>query len=206
MLIKPNNELQREIPVSATYSSASDIRRKRKISKVKTKVKTQRDEIAEAVIKGDLQKIEDIIDVLDLLHGRGISSVMSYRYSYYPDTDVVRSEETAENENNQNKETLYRSFLNIIHLACVFDQEQVIEFLAMYGHSTLKLRLPISISDHYQISFYSFEKDLVMASHVAARYGSVGSLKSLTKFGFDIFELDINKVHIYSKFKHKVII
>ena len=35
-----------------------------------------------------------------------------------------------------------------------------------------------------------------MASHVAARYGSVGSLKSLAKFGFDIFELDINKVHI----------
>ena len=35
-----------------------------------------------------------------------------------------------------------------------------------------------------------------MASHVAARYGSVGSLKSLAKFGFDIFELDINKVQV----------
>ena len=68
MLSKPNNdELQREVPVSASYSSASNIRRKRKISKVKTKVRTQRDEIAEAVIRGDLQKIEDIIDVLDLL-------------------------------------------------------------------------------------------------------------------------------------------
>ena len=44
------------------------------------------------------------------------------------------------------------------------------------------------------ILFFSFEKDLVMASHVAARYGSVGSLKSLAKFGFDIFELDTNKV------------
>ena len=150
MLSKPNNdELQREVPVSASYSSASDIRRKRKISKVQTKVRTQRDEIAEAVIRGDLQKIEDIIDVLDLLHGRGVISVLSYRYSYNPDTDVVRSEETAEDENNglKNKETLYRSFLNIIHLACVFDQEQVIEFLALYGHSTLKLRLPITTKD-----------------------------------------------------------
>ena len=143
MLNKPKNEdfLRRE--VSAAFSSASDIRRKRKISKVKTKVKTQKDDIAEAVISGDLQKIEDIIDVLDLLHGRGIHVVLSYRYSYNPDTGVVTSKETAEDENKsiKTKESLYRDFLNIIHLACIFDQEQVIEFLALYGHTNLKQRL-----------------------------------------------------------------
>ena len=40
----------------------------------------------------------------------------------------------------------------------------------------------------------SSENDLVAASHVAARYGSVGSLHSLAKFGFEIFVSDINKV------------
>ena len=145
MLNKPKNEdfLRRELPVSAAFSSASDIRRKRKISKVKTKVKTQKDDIAEAVIRGDLQKIEDIIDVLDLLHGRGIHVVLSYRYSYNPETGVVTSKETAEDENKgiKTKESLYRDYLNIIHLACIFDQEQVIEFLALYGHTNLKQRL-----------------------------------------------------------------
>ena len=49
MLYQPKNEdfLKKEVPVSAAFSSASDVRRKRKISKVKTKVKTQRDDIAE---------------------------------------------------------------------------------------------------------------------------------------------------------------
>ena len=139
---KNKDFLNREVPVSAAFSSASDIRRKRKISKVKTKAKTQKDDLAEAVIRGDLQKIEDIIDVLDLLHGRGIDSVLSYRYSYNPETGVVRSKETKEEENNEpnTKESLYRDFLNIIHLACIFDQDQVIEFLAMYGLSNLKQR------------------------------------------------------------------
>ena len=149
MLNKPKNEdfLRREMPVSAAFSSASDIRRKRKISKVKTKVKTQKDDIAEAVIRGDLQKIEDIIDVLDLLHGRGIHVVLSYRYSYNPDTGVVTSKETAEDENKGIKtiESLYRDYLNIIHLACIFDQEQVIEFLALYGHTNIKQRLSFII-------------------------------------------------------------
>ena len=134
---------KKKLPFSAAFSSTSDVRRKRKISKVKTKVKTQRDELAEAVIRGDLQKIEDIIDVLDLLHGRGIAAVLSYKYSYDPDTDVVRSEETSEDEDMEikTKESQYRTCLNIVHLACIFDQEQVLEFLAMYGHSKLKQRL-----------------------------------------------------------------
>ena len=149
MLSQPKNEdfLKREVPVSAAFSSASNIRRKRKISKVKTKVKTQKDDIAEAVIRGDLLKIEDIIDVLDLLHGRGIHVVLSYRYSYNPYTGVVTSKETAEDENNgpKNKESLYIDFLNIIQLACIFDQEQVIEFLALYGHTNIKQRLSLII-------------------------------------------------------------
>ena len=134
--------VQRELAISATYSSASDVRRKRKISKVKTKKKTQQDDIAEAVIRGDIQKIEDIIDVLDTLHGRGINCVLSYRYSYNPDTGVV---ETAGEDSNLVKtaEEQYRNFLNIIHLACIFDQEQVIEFLALYGHNNMKQRLVI---------------------------------------------------------------
>ena len=144
MLNQPKNEdfLNRAVPVSAAFSSASDMRRRRKISKVKTKAKTQKDDLAEAVIRGDLQKIEDIIDVLDLLHGRGINSVLSYRYSYNPETSVVRSKDTSEEENNwpNTKDSLYRDFLNIIHLACIFDQDQVIEFLAMYGLSKLKQR------------------------------------------------------------------
>ena len=79
---------------SSGVSTSTAIKRKRKISKVtnyleqknffnilnyqsfflikvKTKSRSQRDDIAEAVIRGDLEKIEDIIEVLDMVHGRG---------------------------------------------------------------------------------------------------------------------------------------
>ena len=129
-------------PVSAAFSSTSDIKRKRKISKVKSKAKTQRDELAEAVLKGDLEKIDDIIDVLDMVHGRGFFVVLSYKYSYNPETDTVTSLDASYN-NNDDDSILHHNYcqgLNIIHLACIFDQEQVIDFLAMYGLKNLKQR------------------------------------------------------------------
>ena len=45
-----------------------------------------------------------------------------------------------------------------------------------------------------QLVIFSFENDLVAPSHVAARYGSVASLYSLAKMGFEILVPDINKV------------
>ena len=55
----------------------------------------------------------------------GLSVVLSYKYLYNPETDIVRA-----SDDNQDKKTRE---LSIIHLACIFDQDQVIEFLAMYG-------------------------------------------------------------------------
>ena len=64
---------------SAAFSSASEVRRIRKISKVSNKNKTQQDDLAEAVIKGDVFKLEKIIDVVSLLYGeRGLTVIMSY--------------------------------------------------------------------------------------------------------------------------------
>ena len=136
------NSQNQKPPVSAAFSSTSDIRRKRKISKVKTKAKTQRDELAEAVLKGDLERIDDIIDVLDMLHGRGFFVVLSYRYSYNPDTDTVTSQDASQNTDYDTtiQPFNYSQDLNIIHLACIFDQEQVIDFLAMYGLKNLQQR------------------------------------------------------------------
>ena len=136
------NNLSRSQPASeAVFSASTSIVRKRKISKVKTKSKTQKDELAEAVIKGDLRKIEDIIDVLDMLHGRGFSVVLSYHYNYNPDRDVVNFQEDSDNKSGKKlADSKYISSLNIINLACIFDQGQVIDFLAMYGVNKIKQR------------------------------------------------------------------
>ena len=136
------NNLSRSHPASeAVFSASTSIVRKRKISKVKTKSKTQKDELAEAVIKGDLTKIEDIIDVLDMLHGRGFSVVLSYHYNYNPDRDVVNFQEDSENKSGKKlSDSRYISSLNIINLACIFDQGQVIDFLSMYGVNKIKQR------------------------------------------------------------------
>ena len=57
----------------------------------------------------------------------GLSVVLSYKYLYNPETDIVRA-----SDDNYDDKTRELS-LSIIHLACIFDQDQVIEFLAMYG-------------------------------------------------------------------------
>ena len=136
------NNLSRTHPASsAVFSASTSIVRKRKISKVKGKSKTQKDELAEAVIKGDLTKIEDIIDVLNMLHGRGFSVVLSYHYNYNPDRDVVDFHEDSDNKSGEKSaDSKYISSLNIINLACIFDQGQVIDFLAMYGVNQIKQR------------------------------------------------------------------
>ena len=53
------------------------MRRIRKISKVSNKNKTQQEDIAEAVIKRDVSKLEEITDVLGFLYGeRGLAVIM----------------------------------------------------------------------------------------------------------------------------------
>ena len=80
---------------SAAFSSASEVRRIRKISKVSNKTKTQQGDLAEAVIKGDVSKLEEIIDVLSLLYGeRGLVVIMLYLYNYNPETHIVRCIQT----------------------------------------------------------------------------------------------------------------
>ena len=60
----------------------------------------------------------------------GLSVVLSYKYLYNPETDIVRASD--DNQDDKTRE-LGMTELSIIHLACIFDQDQVIEFLAMYG-------------------------------------------------------------------------
>ena len=91
---------------SMYFSSASEARRIRKISKVSTKTKTQQDDLAEAVIDGDITKVEEIVDVLSMLYGeRGVAVVMSYLYEYDPPTHLVKClsrTETSESQQNSN--------------------------------------------------------------------------------------------------------
>ena len=62
-----------------------------------------------------------------MVHGRGLSVVLSYKYGYNPSTDIVRALEPTSTEVG----------FNLVHLACIFDQEQVIDLLGMYGLNNL---------------------------------------------------------------------
>ena len=76
-----------------------------------------------------------------MLHGRGFSVVLSYHYNYNPDRDVVDFQEDSDNKSGEKSaDSKYISSLNIINLACIFDQGQVIDFLAMYGVNQIKQR------------------------------------------------------------------
>ena len=173
---------------SAAFSSASEVRRIRKISKVSNKNKTQQDDLAEAVIKGDVSKLEEIIDVLSLLYGEsGLALIMLYLYDYDPDTHIVRSIQKTENKEKLNNyktdDQKFFTGLNIVHLACIFDQQQAIDFLSMYGVSKIRQGLQGGTDP----------------VHTAAWFGTVGPLQSLKKLGLSLLAEDEEKrtgIHI----------
>ena len=177
------------IPHSAAFSSTSDFKRKRKISKVKTKSKSQKDELAESVIKGNLQKIEDIIDVLDSLYGKGFSICLSYKYQYNHQTDTVRVQDVADKELDG---CIFSNDLNIIHLACIFDQDQVLELLSRYGLAVMRE------------SVHSKE-----AALVSSWYGALSALDALHRLGFNVMALDVRKrtcLHLAAERDHHKVV
>ena len=165
---------------SAAYSSTSDFKRKRKISKVKTKTKSQKDDLAESIIKGNLQNIEDIIDVLDSLYGKGISICLSYKYQYNPNTDTVRVQDVLDSEvSHETDEDSIYSDLNIVHLACIFDQDQVLEFLSLYGVASMRE----SVSSK-------------PPALVSAWFGALSTLNTLHRLGFNLLAQDARQVPV----------
>ena len=159
---------------SMDFSSASEVRRIRKISKVTNKTKTQQEDLAEAIIKGDVTKLEEIIDVLGLLYGeRGFAVIMSYSYEYNPETHLVR----LTTKPDKNKEDDFYTGLNIVHLACIFDQQQAIEFLSMYGVAKIRRGM----------------QGTTDPVHTAAWFGAVAPLHSLRKLGWSLQSEDKKK-------------
>ena len=164
------------IPNSAAFSANSDLRRKRKISKVKTKSKSQKDDLAESVIKGNLRNIEDIIDVLDSLYGAGFPICLSYKYQYNHSTDTVRVQEK-ETADEFVEESVFSTDLNIVHLACIFDQDQVLEFLSLYGVASMRE----SVSSK-------------PPALVSAWFGALSTLHTLHRLGFNLLAQDGRQV------------
>ena len=122
------------------FSSDTDVRIMRKKGSVmsQTKSKTSQDDLALAVIEGNVAKVEEIIDAYVLLYNeRGIDVVLNFLYDLNPDTQQVTCRDRAAKYGDQvfhdigdiREDEMYSSRLSIIHLACIFDQEQVILFV-----------------------------------------------------------------------------
>ena len=105
---------------------------------------------------------------------------MSYKYQYNPSTDTVRVQDDLDTEvpgesGDCDEDSIYRE-LNIVHLACIFDQEQVLELLAMYGVAAMKESV--------------VNKD---PSLVSVWCGALSALHSLHRLGFSLMSPDNKK-------------
>ena len=119
---------------------------------------------------------------------------MSYKYQYNPNTDTVRVQDVLETEGPgevTDEDSIYRD-LNIVHLACIFDQEQVLELLALYGVAAMKESVA--------------SKD---PSLVSVWCGALSALHSLHRLGFSLMAPDHNKktsLHVAgARNQHKVV-
>ena len=120
---------------------------------------------------------------------------MSYKYQYNHNTDTVRVQDVADSEGSAEAESeedsVYRD-LNIVHLACIFDQEQVLELLALYGVAAMKESVA--------------SKD---PSLVSVWCGALSALHSLHRLGFSLMAPDSKKktsLHVAGALNHHKVV
>ncbi|XP_023328277.1 transient receptor potential channel pyrexia [Eurytemora carolleeae] len=158
-------------PLSFTSSTNSGTRHLRKISKVTGgKTRTTQEDLAQAVLEGNLRKIEEIIDVFIAMNGpSGLDIVLGYRYDYDTTKQIIQSVHTFSHFNQESCEK-YTMNLSVLGLCCIFDAEHVISLLSLYGIFRIKEL------------FHAPQFPL----HTAAMYGSIGCIKILEKLGVDL--------------------
>ena len=127
------------------------------------------------------------------MYGKGFPICLSYKYQYNHNTDTVRVQDVADSEGSGESEedSVYRD-LNIVHLACIFDQEQVLELLALYGVAAMKESVA--------------SKD---PSLVSAWCGALSALHSLHRLGFSLMAPDSKKktsLHVAGALNHHKVV
>ena len=179
---------------SDQYSSSDEVKIKRKLSTVSHSLDNDTEdqtELAEAVINGNKKRVKSAVEShFYKLGEKAVSRISQYQYTYNPDTLYVEStgfvslfkmraaSATLTTGLYRVNQLLSRftTNLNIIDLACIFDQEHIISLLYSYGIGKQK----------------GIMKPKICPAHVSAWYGSIGSLAMLCRLGdhIDISDID----------------
>ncbi len=124
--------------------TAKGIRNMRKKVSIKSQgKKSNQEELALAAIDGNVAKVEEIAEAFIALYmGEGFRILMRYRYDIDPRTLEITCVENplADQEvSTERLETDVFKGLSILHIACAFDQEQVVSYFLRYGSAILNI-------------------------------------------------------------------
>lgn len=128
------NQNDRRMSDERNLQSAKQIRDMRKKVSVTSqgKKKTNQEDLALAIVEGNLVKVEEIVEAyVSLYRGDGFRRILSYRYDIDSRTLVITCVENPlvdqQNELVSDEgigKDMFKG-LSALHIACAFDQEQV---------------------------------------------------------------------------------
>ncbi len=132
--------------------SANHIRQMRKKVSVTSrgKKKTNQEDLAMAIVDGNVGKVEDIIEAyVTLYRGDGFRMITRFRYDIDPRTMIITCVENPlaadQTEGVVSPEGVSKDMflgLSALHIACAFDQENVVNYFLRYGNTILRTTTP----------------------------------------------------------------
>ena len=197
--------------------SAKQVRNMRKKVSVTSqgKSRTNQEDLAMAIVEGNMKRISEVVEAyIALYKGNGFQLIMRYRYDIDPRNLVITcvdnvKDYSGEQEAGSPKGEQVDMFvgLSVLHIACVFDQEQVISYFTRYGNSILKTLTPSRQSLVHTCAWFGTLAPLVMLIghgcnvnvenarqhqplHLAVLRGHYTSALALIKAGADLEATD----------------
>ncbi len=124
--------------------TAKGIRNMRKKVSIKSQgKKSNQEELALNTIDGNISKVEEITEAFIALYmGEGFRIIMRYRYDIDPRTLEITCVENPLADQETCSEGLERDMfkgLSILHIACAFNQDQVVSYFLRYGSAILNI-------------------------------------------------------------------
>lgn len=144
--VNPHPRRNSEDGVPKSSKHIHRMRKKVSVTSQDGKKKTNQQDLAFAIVEGNLTKVEEIVDAYTSLYGStGFEMILNFRYNINPRTFSIttsQSEPICSSTISMGEHVDMFQGLSCLHIACAFDQEQVLAYFIRYGASVLKLVTP----------------------------------------------------------------
>ncbi|TRY61220.1 hypothetical protein TCAL_02177 [Tigriopus californicus] len=179
--VNPHPRRNSEDGVPKSSKHIHQMRKKVSVTSQDGKKKSNQQDLALAIIEGNLPKVEEIVDAYTSLYGsNGFDLILNYRYNINPKTfsiAMAQDQPVSGSSISLGEQLDMFQGLSCLHIACAFDQEQILAYFIRYGSSVLKLVTPSQQSLLHTCCWFGTLAPLTMVIQYGGNVNLVNALR-----------------------------